>query len=284
MNADSKLAGGHFWFRLFKYTVYALLALNIWLWFLDDYEASAHIFVDGVTWRNLVEAYSATVDTFAWVILLLLFELETAVISDEKLEGGLKWLLTAIRAVCYFFICYSFYGYLAKYGLVTSAVPFSVADVCSLVGTDFTYVDSLDDYFPLTPEVCQVMQGQSLLQLPGTQVIGTTDQMQLAQALALTDVINAGDWLVIVALLEIEVLLQLKDLLTDRMLRASKGIKAALYTVLFGCAVYWGIDGSFLDFWDAFLWLVAFIFIEMNIFEWHAETTEPQQEGPVAVT
>jgi hypothetical protein len=28
------------------------------------------------------------------------------------------------------------------------------------------------------------------------------------------------------------------------------------------------------DFWDAFLWLVAFVFIELNVFEWHKETQE----------
>jgi hypothetical protein len=27
-----------------------------------------------------------------------------------------------------------------------------------------------------------------------------------------------------------------------------------------------------LDFWDAFMWLVAFVFIEMNLFRWQAET------------
>lgn len=32
-------------------------------------------------------------------------------------------------------------------------------------------------------------------------------------------------------------------------------------------AIYWGIKGDFVDFWDAFLWLVAFIFIELNVFE-----------------
>ncbi|MBT8132830.1 MAG: hypothetical protein KJO35_11215, partial [Gammaproteobacteria bacterium] len=97
--------------------------------------------------------------------------------------------------------------------------------------------------------------------------------LSLAKTLALTDIINAGDWLIIVALLELEVMLQLKGMLTDRMLQISKSIKAVLYTILLCCAIYWGIDGEFLDFWDAFLWLVAFVFIEMNIFEWHSETS-----------
>ena len=40
------------------------------------------------------------------------------------------------------------------------------------------------------------------------------------------------------------------------------------------CAAYWGFEGTFLDFWDAFLWLVAFIFIELNIFQWHEEAED----------
>jgi hypothetical protein len=32
------------------------------------------------------------------------------------------------------------------------------------------------------------------------------------------------------------------------------------------------MKGDFIDFWDAFLWLVAFVFIELNIFNWNQET------------
>ena len=267
------LRNGQFWYRAFKYTIYCLLALNIWLFFLEDVRASAQTFTDGVTWRNFVEAYSATVDTFAWVVLLLMFELETAVIPDEKLRGPLKWVFMAIRVVCYTFITYSLYGYIVKYGVVTGLVPFAIDDVCSLIGTGFTYVDTLDDYFPLTPEVCAAMQGQVLQQIAGTQIIGTAQNLALAERLAITDVVNASTWLVIVVTLEGEVWLQLKGYLTERILGFVKMFKPFLYAILLAAAIYWGIDGDFLDFWDAFLWLVAFAFIELNIFSWHAETS-----------
>ena len=259
-------------YRVFKYAIYSLLALNIWLFFLDDYDASRATFAQGIDWRNIVEAFSATFDTLAWVILLLLFELETAVISDEKLKGNLKYTLSAVRAVCYFFITYSFYGYCVKYGVVTDIVPFTGVDVCNLIASDYRYLNTLDEYYVITPDVCRELSGQPLWQINGTMIIGTAEQLNLARTLALTDIINAGDWLLVVFLLEAEVWLQLKGLLTNRLLQINKVAKPVLYSVLFGCAIYWGIDGDFLDFWDAFLWLVAFIFIEMNIFEWHAES------------
>jgi len=259
-------------YRIFKYAIYCFLAYNVWLFLLDDLSSSAQLFSDGVSWRNIMEAFSATIDTIAWVVLLLLFELETAVIPDEKLQGPLYWVMINLRGICYLFIFVAFYGYITKYGIVTNLLPFTVADICSLVGTDFTYAQTLDEYMPLTPDVCNSMQGANLQQIVGTQIIGTQEQFALVYSLAVTDIVNAADWLVIVAVLEGEVWLQINGRLNDRLLHANKYLKGFLYTILFACATYWGIDGGFLEFWDAILWLVAFIFIEMNIFEWQAET------------
>jgi hypothetical protein len=47
-----------------------------------------------------------------------------------------------------------------------------------------------------------------------------------------------------------------------------------LYGTLLFTATFWGIKGDFVDFWDAFLWLVAFVFIELNVFEWRQEVNE----------
>jgi hypothetical protein len=34
------------------------------------------------------------------------------------------------------------------------------------------------------------------------------------------------------------------------------------------------VTGDFVDWWDAFLWLVAFVFIELNVIEWRQESHE----------
>ncbi|MCH8101124.1 MAG: hypothetical protein IIB74_11910, partial [Proteobacteria bacterium] len=196
-------------YRIFKYAIYCLLAYNIWLFLLDDFSSSAQLFSDGVSWRNIMEAFSATIDTFAWVVLLLLFELETAVIPDEKLQGPLYWVMISLRGICYLFIFFAFYGYIAKYGVVTNLVPFTVADICSLVGTEFTYAQTLDEYLPLTPDVCNSMRGANLQLIVGTQIIATQEQFSLVYSLAVTDIVNAADWLVIVAELVAEVWLQI---------------------------------------------------------------------------
>lgn len=261
-------------FVVFKYTVYLLLMGNVAMFFMEDILAARETFGGGITWSNLVEAFTATVDTAAWVLLLLVFELETAIIPDEKLQGGLKWLLAFIRAICYFFIVWAAWGYVVKFNLVSDLVPFSVTQVCDLVGTSFTYVFTLDEYFSLDEGSCALLQGVELYRIAGTDIIGTAEATQAAIRLAIVDIVNASDWLLIVVLLEVEVLLQLRDRLSDTLIRAFKLFKTVLYAILFAAALYWLVYGDFLDFWDAFLWLVAFIFIELNIFQWHAEVEE----------
>lgn len=272
-------AGAPLWYRLFKYTIYGLLAWNVFLFFGEDFRAAQETFGDTVTWRNLAEAYSATVDTAAWVVLLLLFELETAVIPDDRLRGRLKWGLMAVRSVSYAFILWAFWGYCAKYGVISDLAPFAIADVCALVGSDYTWIYTLDEYLPIDAAACAALSGQELVRVEGTSIIGTVADAEAAVRLAIVDIVNAGDWLIIVALLEIEVLLQIRGRLTDRLIHGFKGLKAVLYAVLFAAAAYWGLLGDFLDFWDAFLWLVAFLFIEMNIFRWQAETGQEQADG-----
>ena len=261
-------------FKFFKYTIYILLAIDVWWFFQEDLAASAAVFNGVLNWSNLVEAFTASIDSLAWVILLLLFELETAVIPDEKLQGALKWVLMAIRVTCYFFIVSALYGYIYKFGYITDFAPISIADVCSLVGGEWNYIADLDDYPPIDATSCALLQGQQLFLVSGTDIIGTRAALDSARDLAIIDIVNSATWLIIVVLLEAEVWMQLRQLLTGAILKVSKYLKGFFYALLFVCAIYWGFEGSFVDFWDAFLWLVSFIFIEMNIFQWHEETEE----------
>ena len=83
----------------------------------------------------------------------------------------------------------------------------------------------------------------------------------------------------VIAILDVELLLHLSGRLKDIVLDASQFIKLALYSILLAAASYWWFLGDFLDFWDSFLWIVAFVFIEMNLFQWQAETQEETQSG-----
>jgi hypothetical protein len=58
-----------------------------------------HTFTGGITLGQFVQVFAATIDTAAWVVLLLLFELETSVLDDRRIRGGVK-LVARCRVVC----------------------------------------------------------------------------------------------------------------------------------------------------------------------------------------
>lgn len=260
-------------FRVFKYTVYLLLAYNVYAFFLENHAAAGAVFADGLQLGRVIEAYNDSIDTLAWVLLLLVFELETFVLDDRVIHGWVKWSLNAISAFCYLFIVYSCYGYIAEMVYLTDLAPVAQS-ACELAGQGgWQLVVGQDDYVPLAAENCIVLADSRVLRLTDVQILGDTATWGEIKWLAWTDVINACAWLLVVGILAFEVWLQLRHELSDRTMRYTQWVKGVLYFTLFLCAIYWGISGSFLDFWDAFLWLVAFFFIEMNLFQWQAETT-----------
>lgn len=264
-------------FKLFKYTVYCLLSLNILLFFREEWQATGYLFKDGVSGSDIIAGFAATIDTAAWVVLLLMFELETFVLPDEKIKGRLKFGLESTRVVCYTFICYAFYGYVTKCIGLYDFVPINLADLCAIADGGVSFMTTLDEYAAVTPQSCSLLSESSqFFALPDAGIVADAETLRASRLLAWTDVINAADWLLVVAILEMDVRLQLKGLLKGGILTFSKSIKWVLYSILLGAAVYWWLEGDFLDFWDAFLWILAFAAIELNVFKWQAETEGSQ--------
>ena len=51
-----KLATLH---QLFKYAVYALLALNVFVFFAEEWAAAPHRFAHGIQWADVIEGFAA---------------------------------------------------------------------------------------------------------------------------------------------------------------------------------------------------------------------------------
>ncbi|MDX1403769.1 MAG: hypothetical protein R3192_04490 [Woeseiaceae bacterium] len=261
-------------FQAFKYAVYLLLTLNIFFFFAEEWAASPHRFADGPALGDIIEGYAATIDTAAWVVLLYMFELETYVLQDRHMSRRVIWSLHGLRTLCYVFIVYAAYGYLVKLIYLYGAAPLpGVSDLCTLVDGRWAYAVDFDEYEVLTTANCGLYsQASSFLQYPGVQAVVDEAGLLDIIRLAWTDVINATVWLLVVLILEIDVRLQERQILEGLVLRVSNLAKYLLYSILFLAAAYWGFKGDFVDFWDAFLWLVAFIFIELNVLEWRQES------------
>lgn len=271
-------------FQLFtgvKYLVYLLLSLNVFLFLQEELVALEYTFVDGFELSQIIQVFSATIDTTAWVILLLLFELETSVLDDKRIHGPVKIALHWIRIICYVAVYYAFTGYYAELAMLYEVIPLNGFDACAAVDQGLSLQVDLDDYVPLGVENCAAV-GSEVLRLNGFDIVSEPHVMAAARGLAWVDVLNSAAWLLVVIVLEVEVRMQLRGNLSTRMMAATKWGKFVLYGALFVAAGYWGVNGSFLDFWDAALWLFAFIFIELNVFEWQAETTKADAEPVTA--
>jgi hypothetical protein len=160
-------------FAAFKAGVYLLLATNVLLYTLHG---------------SLAE----TVDTAAWVVLLLLFEAET---------GGWR----------------------------------------------------------IAPWQRRPMHGLRLL--AGTAVLWAC--LAYASRGEWLDFANAATWLGVVVALELELRVS-EDFVHFHSLR--RRFTWLLYAALAGFALLWLLQAAWLDAWDATLWLVAFVAIELNVF------------------
>ncbi len=267
-------------FRWVKYLTYALLSLNIWLFFLEELNSARFAIETGAEGAFGVQLFSATLDTLAWVILLLLFELETAVIPNERVRGTIRFGIHGVRIVCTAAIVMAFLGYFGEWLTLLPSEPLSEG-ACSRMTGSWSVMTKLDDFMPLTAENCGQFGADTRIVTGLDQVIASPAGLLEGQRLALVDVINSAVWILVVIMLEIEV----------RVLTRWKGAsmplsqvalfaKAVLYATLVAAAIYWGFKGDFLDFWDAALWLFAFVFIELNVFEWQQELRDKTTETP----
>jgi hypothetical protein len=79
------------------------------------------------------------------------------------------------------------------------------------------------------------------------------------------DTWNSWTWIAIVLVLEVEVRFAHHYSRAAWLLR--NGIKTVLYGALFVYASLWGLEGTWLDCYDALLWILCFFAIELNLVE-----------------
>lgn len=263
-------------FQLFKYAVYALLTANIFIFFSQEWTASAYRFADGVALEDIILGFAATIDTAAWVVLLLMFELETYLLDDKHFTRRVTWSLHGLRAICYGFIIYSFYGYTSKlislFGM--GSMP-DINNLCSLVDGTWAYAIGYEEFVVLTTSNCLTLSDASaFMRFPDMLAVVDQAGYRNTMGLAWVDVVNSAVWLLVVLVLEIDVRLQEHNMLEGTALRLSNASKYVLYSILVLALVFWSVEGGLVDSWDSFLWLVAFVFIELNVFEWRHESIE----------
>ncbi len=274
MNQVTYGAAAQSWrWRLFtavKYITYALLSLNIFLFLEEELISATYSTTTALDFGGFIQLYSTTLDTAAWVVLLLLFELETAIIPDARLVGWTKRAIHGARLLAGAAICFAFVGYWAEWLVLQSYEPL-VVDACTKLGSDWSILAGFDEFVGLTADNCAALGSQVFVLTELDQVLVMQSALVSANYLALVDTINAGAWILVVVVLEVEVRMQLRGGVPKAIQPMTNALKLALYATLLVAAIYWGFEGAFLDFWDAALWLFAFVFIEKNVIDWQQE-------------
>ena len=265
-------------FQVFKYAIYTLIFFNVLYFLREEYLAVDSRFRNGIGWSQLIDAFSQFTDSLAWLVLLLIFELQTYVISDEKLRGPLKWLFNIVTAICYALIVQALVGYFNHMETIFTYTAYTAGSACAAVGAIPSTALDLYEFAELTASNCAALGSEDLFFNAQHEALTGGATIDNLKKLAVLDVLNATTWLGIILVLWIDIFLQMRGELTQRLFRWNNALKVVLYAILIGCCAYWGWLGDGIGFWDALLWILAFFFIELNLFRWHEETTEAALE------
>ena len=166
------------------------LSLNIWLFLIEELNSARFAIESGEDVAMGIQLFSATLDTLAWVILLLLFELETAVIPDEKLKGPLRFVIHGVRMICTLAIVMAFLGYFGEWRTLAPSELLS-GQACERVGEEWSVMIKLDDFVPLTAENCAQLGADTRHVTGLEQVMASPAGLLEGQRLALVDVVNS---------------------------------------------------------------------------------------------
>ncbi|WP_417450229.1 hypothetical protein [Kordiimonas sp.] len=283
MSSDRRLLGlkPETLFQVFKYSIYTLIFINFVYFLHEEYVALTARFPNGIGFEHAFDAFSQATDSFGWLVLLLIFELQTYVISDEKLKGLLKWSLNLAAGICYILILQALMGYINHMEIIFDFQPYT-GNACAAVGMVQSVALDLYEFPELSAENCGMFMQGATFYNEHLNAFTTAQLLPYLENLALTDVINAGTWVLIVIVLWIDIFLQLRRELTEKLYKWNGVVKALLYITLIACCSYWAWLGDLMGFWDALLWIVAFFFIEMNLFKWHEAVPADEDEEEYA--
>jgi len=254
-------------FQIFKVVILLVLLINLCIYFAED--LTACLYLDATaSLGDYLETFSATIDYVAWMVLIVLFEMETSAQAKNQMSGIRSWVIRGMTAACYAVLVYAAYGYTMALVDYHHYEPIDSETVCSLVEKNFAYVNLQDRPVELTGINCGDFSGKRVYKSPIDHVIVTHTNLIAVQKLNIVNVANATAWLLIVLIFQIEISLKQTGKLTKRWLVFCTTNKIVLYLVLAFDAIYWTFYSAFIDSWDAWLWLVAFLLIDMNLLGW----------------
>lgn len=257
-------------YSTFKYGVYALLAIDIALYYELNSAAEGFTFKDGVSIGDFGVAYADAIDAFTWVGLLLMFEVETSIDPPDHLYRRFTTIVGAMTLVCWAGILYAFYGFVGGLDLLRGFAPYQGPDPCGLAGSGASFAVSLNDYVPLDAVNCATL-GAAPSHNAELGMFASAEALSMIRRLSWIDIVNAGTWIILAALIELEIFIRAAGRATPKLLRSIHAAQAPLWGILVVDVVYWFALGEPFESYDASLWIACFFFIELNMMAKHED-------------
>jgi hypothetical protein len=191
-------------------------------------------------------------------------------------------VLHTLRLCFYSVVLWAFYGYCSAAAALLDVHPLAVTDLCEVADRGESLLVGLDENELITAENCATFVATApFYAVAGGPVIADATTLASVRPSTWVDVLNAAAWLAVVILLELDVRLEERGRFTGTVFRVSYAAKLVLYSILGLVVVYWAVRREVLDFWDAFLWLASFVFIEVNVLA-HADESRAAPSDAVA--
>ena len=258
--------------QIVKWTVYILLLGNFYLYIMEDIHRAAHALPENPTLGEWMVEYSTSIDFFAWIILIGLFELETYTLEDHHYTPTVDRVMATLRICCYFFVLHTGYAYsIETWKMYNEVEPAGVTDICEVADTDISFVSNLR-YTDVTADNCSELTADTtLFLLDKGLVITDRENLHLERVLVWMDQLEVMCWLSIMLLIELMIRLQNRGITGGRIVEVSNRIKFGLYSTIMMLGLYWAWLDHLLYLWDEFLWIGGFAVIEMNVADWRDE-------------
>ncbi len=265
--------------QLLKWFVYGLLIINFGFYLVEDLGVASQVLRGGGTLLQWSNEFSTTLDVFGWLGLLIVFEFETYLLSDETVERWQVRLgLNTIRLFCYGLLIHTVMARVTdtlEYVAVEKEIE--VTSLCQLVERDFVFTEN-NLYTPIDTENCLQLARSEGLYVLQKGIVTDTDGYTLQGVNAWIDLQDVLLWLLIVAAIELTVYLQNQGVAEGYLMLLAR-ISKVFYCVLFFHAAFWAYKGHWLWAWDQSLWILGFWAIENNLSEWRDEILSDAREG-----
>lgn len=272
--------------QIIKWTVYSLLIVNFGFYIWEDVDRAIHTLHAGSTLFDLTGEFATSIDTSAWFILLLMFELETYQLEDKQWTGWVAKTVHGARIVCYLMIAHTVIAFVDTVIDYRPTQPVEgVSSLCDLSDDGISFVYNLE-YTEVGAGNCASLTTETeFYRIAKNPLVTTYEGLELERDLAWSDLIEVLVWLIIIFAIEVVVRMQGKGITAGSVMSTLKFTKLFGYAILFVLAIYWANLGHWLYTWDTFLWVGGFTAIEMNVSEWRDEILDSRDalSGAAAV-